>query len=115
MVINRTPVAMFKAILDFLLHILLTHFFKEFQGNIIPSQCQYIWFNIQDKPSDCANDMLALGCRAMRQWNLAENLSLVRRLALTLLKQENTAKVRIMAKRLMAGWNEKYLLKVLRI
>ncbi len=44
-----------------------------------------------------------------------ENLSRVRRLALTLLKQETTAKVGIKAKRLMAGWDEKYLLRVLRI
>jgi predicted transposase YbfD/YdcC len=51
----------------------------------------------------------------VRVGNAAENLSRVRRLALTLLKQEKTAKVGIKAKRLMAGWNEKYLLKVLRI
>lgn len=47
--------------------------------------------------------------------NAAENLSRVRRLALTLLKQEKTAKVGVKAKRLMAGWDEKYLLRVLRI
>ncbi len=47
--------------------------------------------------------------------NAAENLSRVRRLALTLLKQETTAKVGIKAKRLLAGWDEKYLLRVLRI
>lgn len=51
----------------------------------------------------------------VRIGNAAENLSRVRRLALTLLKQERTAKVGIKAKRLMAGWNENYLLKVLRI
>lgn len=45
----------------------------------------------------------------------AENLSRVRRLALVLLKQEKTAKIGIKAKRLKAGWDEKYLLKVLRI
>jgi predicted transposase YbfD/YdcC len=47
--------------------------------------------------------------------NAAENLSRVRRLALTLLKQEKTAKVGVKAKRLMAGWDEKYLLRVLQI
>ena len=47
--------------------------------------------------------------------NAAENLSRVRRIALTLLKQETTAKVGVKAKRLMAGWDEKYLLRVLRI
>jgi len=47
--------------------------------------------------------------------NAAENLSRVRRLALTLLKQETTAKVGIKAKRLLAGWDEKYLLRVLRV
>jgi predicted transposase YbfD/YdcC len=51
----------------------------------------------------------------VRIHNAAENLSRVRRLALTLLKQEKTAKVGIKAKRLMAGWDEKYLLRVLRI
>lgn len=50
-----------------------------------------------------------------RMGNAAENLSRVRRLALTLLKQETTAKVGIKAKRLLAGWDEKYLLRVLRI
>jgi predicted transposase YbfD/YdcC len=51
----------------------------------------------------------------VRMGHATENLSRVRRLALTLLKQEKTAKVGIKAKRLMAGWNEKYLLRVLRI
>ena len=47
--------------------------------------------------------------------NAAENLSRVRRIALTLLKQEKTAKVGVKAKRLMSGWDEKYLLRVLGI
>ena len=45
--------------------------------------------------------------------NIAENLSLVRRIALNLLKQEKSAKCGIEIKRLSAGWNNDYLLKVL--
>ena len=51
----------------------------------------------------------------VRIGNAAENLSRVRRIALMLLKQERTAKVGIKGKRLKAGWDEKYLLKVLGI
>ena len=47
--------------------------------------------------------------------NAAENLSRVRRIALMLLKQERSTKVGIKSKRLMAGWEEAYLLKVLGI
>jgi len=47
--------------------------------------------------------------------NAAENLSRVRRIALMLLKQEKTAKVGVKGKRLKAGWDRNYLLKVLRI
>lgn len=47
--------------------------------------------------------------------NAAENLSRVRRIALLLLKQERSLKVGIKGKRLMAGWDAAYLLKVLGI
>ena len=47
--------------------------------------------------------------------NAAQNLSRVRRIALTLLKQERTAKVGIKGKRLKAGWDAAYLLRVLEI
>jgi len=47
--------------------------------------------------------------------NAAENLSRVRRIALMLLKQERSTKVGIKSKRLKAGWDEAYLLRVLGI
>lgn len=43
----------------------------------------------------------------------AENLAVIRRIALNLLKQEKTSKVGIKARRKRAGWDNQYLLKVL--
>jgi predicted transposase YbfD/YdcC len=45
--------------------------------------------------------------------NAAENLAIVRRIALNLLKQEKTRKVGISCKRKCAGWSNSYLLKLL--
>jgi len=45
--------------------------------------------------------------------NIAENMSLVRRIALNLLKQEKSAKCGMEIKRQMAGWDNDYLLKVI--
>jgi predicted transposase YbfD/YdcC len=52
------------------------------------------------------------GCR-VRSGHAAENLAIVRRLALTVLRQEATATTGIKARRLRAGWDERYLLRVL--
>lgn len=49
----------------------------------------------------------------LRKGHAAENLALVRHLALNLLKQEKSAKMGTKAKRLKAGWDNDYLLKVL--
>ena len=52
-------------------------------------------------------------CR-VRKGHAAENLALLRHIALNLLKQEKTAKGGVRAKQLQAAWNNEYLLKVLR-
>lgn len=52
------------------------------------------------------------GCRK-RKDNAAENFSVLRRIALNLLKQEKTCKRSIAGKRLLAGWDNGYLEKVL--
>jgi len=49
----------------------------------------------------------------VRKGNGAQNFAVVRHIALNLLNQEKTAQCGIQAKRLKAGWDEKYLLKVL--
>lgn len=50
----------------------------------------------------------------VRKDHAAENLALLRHMALNLLKREKTAKGGIHAKRLQAGWNNVYLLSVLK-
>ena len=51
-------------------------------------------------------------CRA-RVKNVAENLAVIRRMALNLLKQDKTNKIGIQAKRRKAGWDPEYLETVL--
>ena len=50
-----------------------------------------------------------------RAGNAAQNFSLINRIALNLLKNEKSAKVGVKGKRLKAGWDNEYLLKILRI
>ena len=49
----------------------------------------------------------------IRKDNAPENLAVIRHIALNLLKQEKTLKVGVKNKRKNAGWDDKYLLKVL--
>jgi predicted transposase YbfD/YdcC len=50
-----------------------------------------------------------------RSGHAAENLSIVKRIALNLLKQEKTTKTGITAKRKKAGWNHQYLHELMRL
>ena len=49
----------------------------------------------------------------VRKGNAAQNLAVLRQIALNLLSQEKTARCGTKTKRLMAAWDESYLLKVL--
>jgi len=49
----------------------------------------------------------------VRAGHAAHNLAVLRHIALTLLRQERTARIGVKAKRLKAGWDHRYLLKVL--
>jgi len=48
-----------------------------------------------------------------RKGHSAANLAVTRHIALNLIKAENTAKVGVKTKRLMAGWDNDYLLKIM--
>ncbi len=49
----------------------------------------------------------------MRINHAAQNMALVRKIALNALKKEATLKIGVANKRLRAGWDDKYLTKVL--
>jgi predicted transposase YbfD/YdcC len=49
----------------------------------------------------------------VRQENAAENLVILRNISFNLLNQEKTTKADTHAKRLKAGWDEPYFLKIL--
>ncbi len=49
----------------------------------------------------------------VRKDNGPENLAVLRHISLNLIKQEKTCKVRVKNKRLKAGWDSRYLEKIL--
>jgi hypothetical protein len=49
-----------------------------------------------------------------RDRNAAENYAIVLRMALNLVKSENTTKRSVKGKRLKAGWDDEYLLSLLK-
>jgi hypothetical protein len=49
----------------------------------------------------------------VRLGHASENLAVLRHITLNLLRQENSSRVGIHAKRLKAGWDNDYLLRVL--
>jgi predicted transposase YbfD/YdcC len=51
----------------------------------------------------------------VRKDNAPENLARIRHIDLNLIKQEKTSKIGVKNRRLQAGWDEKYLEKVLQI
>ena len=51
----------------------------------------------------------------MRTGNAPENLAIARHMALNLLRQDQTYKASIKAKRKLAGWDNNYLLSILSI
>jgi hypothetical protein len=53
--------------------------------------------------------VIAYGCK----WVLDANFSILRRTALSLLKNNHTSKVGIKNKRLSVGWDDDYLIQVL--
>lgn len=53
-------------------------------------------------------------CR-LRSGNAAANFSFLNKVALNLLKNEKTTKIGIKSKRLKAGWDETYMMKVLTV
>ena len=50
-----------------------------------------------------------------RKGHSAANLSIIRHIALNLIKKEKTSKVGVKTKRLKAGWNNDYLLRIIEV
>jgi predicted transposase YbfD/YdcC len=70
-------------------------------------------WGIENKLHWCLDVAFAEDDCRVRMGHAAENLSRLRRIGLNLLKQEKTTKRGFAGKRLLAGWSNDYLLKVL--
>lgn len=70
-------------------------------------------WGVENKVHWCLDVAFAEDDCRVRIENAAENFAILRRLALNLLRQDNTCKAGLKARRLRTAWNSDYLLKIL--
>jgi len=84
---------------------------RQYDGKVFAESVRKHW-GIENKLHWSLDVSFREECRK-RTGNSTENFAMVRHIALNLLKQENSLKKSINTKRLKAGWDDTYLMKVL--
>lgn len=82
------------------------------QANQLLTTVRRHW-NVENELHWCLDVAFREDDSRVRKGDGAQNFSILRRLALNLLRREKTAKIGLNGKRLKAGWDDDYLLKVL--